>query len=494
MTMLEYLLILPILFPIVFAIINRLVKTSGKQKEMINSSIVLFTSAITLLIVLISPEEGCKIFEFNERLKVYLKLDGIGKIFIVMVCILWPFAYLYTTGYMKDEDKKKNYAMFYVITFGVVLGISLSGNLITMYVFYELLTLVTIPLIIHEMSKEAKRAGRFYLYISLFGSTLALIGIIMLICIFNTGDFVNVFEISQLDIYKQHQNEAYTAYLLLFLGFGVKAAIFPLHGWLPRAGVAPTPTTALLHAVAVVKAGAFAIIRTIYSVMGCEILSGSVVQIITMMIASFTIVFGSSMALKHIHMKRRFAYSTVANISYILLAATMMSFNGLFAAMLHMIIHSFAKITIFFIAGELMKKADVIYVDQIDGLAKKMPLTFASYILAGLSLVGIPLFAGFISKWEIASSAIMVNKWYSIIGIVCLLVSALLTAIYVIDIIVRAYFKRPVSYNIENYEKAKDADYKFMVPICTFALCSLLIGIFSSPFLQMIEKVLEGGL
>ncbi len=490
----EYLLILPILFPIIFAIINRSLKISEKQKEIVNLLIIILTAVFTILLVILPPEESCYIFRFNERLRIFLKLDGIGRIFTFMVCILWPFAYLYTMAYMQNEDKKKNYAMFYVITFGIVLGISLAGNLITMYVFYELLTLVTIPLIIHPMTKEAKRAGRYYLYISLFGSTLALIGIIMLICIFNTGDFINVFELSQLSIYMQHQNSAYVAYMLLFIGFGVKAAIFPLHGWLPRAGAAPTPTTALLHAVAVVKAGAFAIIRTIYSVMGCEILSGSVVQMITTMMASITILFGSSMALKQIHLKRRFAYSTIANISYILLAATMMNAYGLYAAMLHMIFHSFAKITLFFIAGELMKKADVIYVDQMNGLASKMPVTFVCYILAGFSLIGIPLFAGFISKIEIANSAILVNQWYSIVGIVCLLISALLTAIYVMDIILRAYFKRPNFYNIENYEKAKDGNYKFLLPICTFALCSFLLGMIGSPLLQVIEKLLGGGL
>ena len=249
-----------------------------------------------------------------------------------------------------------------------------------------------------------------------------------------------------------------------------------------------------MHAVAVVKAGAFAIIRSIYSVIGTEILSGSVFQIITMMIAAFTIVFGSAMAAKQVHMKRRFAYSTISNISYILLAATMMNQYGLYAAILHLIFHSFAKISIFFICGGLMHNGDVIYADQIDGMGKKMPLSFICFALSGMSIVGIPLFAGFISKWEIAMSAINTNTWYSFIGVCALLISALLTAIYVFDIVFRAFFKKPTQISSANVEKAHEVNYKFLLPIATFSILSLLLGIFGSPLLQLIEKLLLGGL
>ena len=182
-----------------------------------------------------------------------------------------------------------------------------------------------------------------------------------------------------------------------------------------------------------------------------------------------------------------------SNISYILLAATMMSEFGLYAAMLHLLFHSFAKIAIFFVAGGLMHNAKVNYVDQVDGLAKKMPFTFALYILAGLSIVGVPMFAGFISKWEIANAAINVNTWYSYIGIAALLISALLTAIYVIDIIIKAYFKKPNEYNKENYEVAHECNYKFLIPIGTFAILSLVLGLFGSPLMELLSSLLIGG-
>lgn len=488
------LLLIAVALPIFAALIIRFLKVSGKLKEWLNFSLVVLTSIITIVALILNPTEGFYIFKFSDSLPIELKLDNIGRIFAGMVALLWPFAYLYTMGYMAHEDKKKNFSMFYVMTFGVVLGIAFSSNLITLYFFYELLTLVTLPLVMYPLTKEPKRAGRFYLYISLLGSTLALFGIIILVSQFGICEFMPLSETkNNLEVFADRKWLAYTAYILMFFGFGVKAAIFPFHKWLPIAGVAPTPTTALLHAVAVVKAGAFAIIRTIYSTIGVEVLSGSVAQIVTILFASFTIVFGSTVALKQIHLKRRFAYSTISNISYIILAATMMNEYGLYAAILHLLFHSFSKISIFFTAGELMHQGDITYVDQIDGLGKKMPFTFAMYSISALSLTGIPLFAGFISKLEIASSTISVGTWYSLIGLIALLISALLTAVYTIDIIIRAYFKKPNEYNFENFNKAKEGNYKFLIPISTFAILSLLLGIFASPILEFIKTLLQGG-
>lgn len=489
----QYLLFIPILFPVLTAFIIRLLNLSKKQKEPLYLTTVIINSIITILLLIFVKDGEAHIITLNSNIKFYLSLDGIGKIFAGMVSILWPFAYLYVMGYMEHDNRTDNYSMFYVMTFAVVLGISFSGNLLTMYFFYELLTFITLPLIIYKMTREARRAGRFYLYISLFGSTLALVGIITLLHLGGLGDFHNVFEFDALENVEVRNGgrPLRIAYLFAFFGFGVKSAVFPFHMWLPRAGVAPTPTTALLHAVAVVKAGAFAIIRVIYSVIGPDYLAGTPVQIITMLFVSFTIIFGSAMAAKQLHMKRRFAYSTISNISYILLAATMMSEFGLYAAILHLLFHSFAKISIFFIAGEMYEAAHVNYVDQMDGFAKKMPITFACFILAGLSIIGIPGFAGFISKYEIINAAFKVNTWYSIIGVVALLISALLTAIYVITIIIRAYFKVPTTYMVK-YEKVHDVNYKYLVPIATFAILSLLLGLFANPLLQLINNLLGG--
>ena len=194
-------------------------------------------------------------------------------------------------------------------------------------------------------------------------------------------------------------------YLLAFWGFGVKAAVFPFQGWLPQASVAPTPVTALLHAVAVVKSGAFAVMRLTYYCFGTELIRGTWVHFVVMSIAMLSILYGSTMAVKETHFKRRLAFSTVSNLSYILLGVTMMSPQGLLAGMAHLVFHAFMKIGAFFCAGAVLHQSGKTYVDELNGLAKKMPFVFTTFVVFGLSLIGIPAFAGFISKWNIAASA-----------------------------------------------------------------------------------------
>lgn len=226
------------------------------------------------------------------------------------------------------------------------------------------------------------------------------------------------------------------------MGFGVKAAVFPLHGWLPKASVAPTPVTALLHAVAVVKAGAFAVIRLTYYSYGTDFLKGTWAQYAVMAIVIFTILFGSSAALKQVHFKRRLAYSTVANLSYILFGVTLMTPIGLEAGVLHMLFHSIIKIGAFFAAGAVLHSTKREYISELDGLGKKMPITFGTFTVFALALTGIPLFNGFVSKWALASAAIQSGDTLSFIGIIVLLISALLTAIYMLNISVRAFFPK----------------------------------------------------
>jgi multicomponent Na+:H+ antiporter subunit D len=181
------------------------------------------------------------------------------------------------------------------------------------------------------------------------------------------------------------------------------------------------------------------------------------------------------------------------NISYIILAACMMNETGIYAAILHLLFHSFAKISIFFTAGVLMHQADITYIDQIDGLGKKMPITFTLYTLSSLSLTGIPLFSGFISKLEIANATISVGTWYSLVGLIAIFISAMFTAVYTIDLVIRAFFKKPNDYNMENYEMAKEGSYKFLIPISTFAIISVFLGTFAAPFLELIKSLLQGG-
>jgi multicomponent Na+:H+ antiporter subunit D len=384
---------------------------------------------------------------------------------------------------MEDEERKEEYNMFYIMTFGVVLGIAFAGNLFTMFIFYEILTLITLPLIIHPLTKEAKKAGNYYLYFSLSGSVLALIGLIIITITAGNSDFILGGILNSKLSY---------AYLISFLGFGVKAAIFPFSFWLPMASAAPTPTTALLHAVAVVKAGVFAIMRITYYNFNYTLLQNTWVQYVVMMLSAFTIIFGSTVALKEQHFKRRLAYSTISNLSYILLGVTLFSKSGLIAAILHFIFHSITKICLFFACGAIIKNSSAHYVFELNSLGKKMPLTFTFFTIASLSLTGIPLFAGFISKWYLINASITNGSVFAYIGSGSLILSALLTAIYTLSISLRG-FLYPVNPKYEQiYQQAHEPNLIYLITIGVFALACVVFGIFSNSFIGMIENMFGG--
>ena len=287
----------------------------------------------------------------------------------------------------------------------------------------------------HEMDGVAKAAGLKYLLYSMSGAALAFVSM-MVLSSYGSLAFQSGGGLDR-GLAAGHETLLYAGFLLGFFGFGVKAAVFPFHGWLPSAGVAPTPVTALLHAVAVVNAGIFAILRLLYFGYGASFLAGSFAQNVMLAITSFTIVYGSAMALRMQHLKRRLAYSTVSNLSYMLLGAALCSGAGLTAAILHMIAHSALKIALFFCAGALLCRTEELpqgvqeYVFQYTGYGKKTPVIFTVFTVASLGLIGVPPLCGFASKWAIAEAAVGQGSALAILGCAALAVSAFLNVIYV---------------------------------------------------------------
>ena len=286
--------------------------------------LVLVTSALTFGLIMNPPSDAFVLFRFTGRLSISLKLDAAGSIFAVILAFLWPFATLYSFEYMKHEAHEKVFFMFYTLTYGVTLGIAMAEDIVTMYFFYEMLTMVTLPLVLHTLSREAVLASRTYLYYSLGGAAFAFIGMIFILIYGSTSNFTpgGVLDVAALG---EKSNLLLFVYVLCFCGFSVKAAMCPFCAWLPKAGVAPTPVTALLHAVAVVKAGAFATMRITYFSFGTELLRGTWAQNLVMALTIVTIIFGCSRALKETHFKRRLAWSTVSNLSYILFVIVLMT-------------------------------------------------------------------------------------------------------------------------------------------------------------------------
>ena len=449
--------------------------------------LVLATSVIVWTLLPGGTTETFHVVHFVNDLSISFKIDGMTMVFAGLVAVLWPLATLYAFEYMAHEKHEKTFFLFYTMTYGVTLGIAFASDMMSMYFFYELLTLVTVPLVMHSLTREAILAVRNYLYVSIGGAAFALMGMIFLMVYGETCEFTlgGVFSAAAV---AKHGNLLLWIYIFSFMGFGVKAAVFPLSGWLPQAGVAPTPVTALLHAVAVVNAGAFAIIRLTYYSFGTELLRGTWVQDVCMGIAIFTIVYGCSRAVKEAHIKRRLAWSTVSNLSYIIFGAVIMTPQGLVGALAHFVFHGFMKITSFLCAGAFMHQTGKKYVYEMDGMGKTMKIVFGAFTVSSLGLMGVPGFAGFISKWNLTEAAVSSGNPMAYLGVAGLMLSALLTAIYMMSVVCRAFFPaRQVT-----QKTAADPSWQMCLPLVVCAAATVLLGLFSTPLIAFFRAVAQG--
>ncbi len=484
-------IILVILIPIVAgALVPMLSFKKRWYMEVFLESAVIINSILVWYLLLHHSDSTFLLAHFTGDLSICFKVDDMGIVFAGLVSALWPFATLYAFEYMTKEEHEKIFFLFYTMTYGITLGIALSANLLTMYFFYELLTLVTVPLVMHTLTREAILASRKYLYYSLGGAAFAFIGLIMIIIYGTTTDFIlgGVLDLSKIG---DRTNILLFVYVMAFMGFGVKAAVFPFNSWLPQAGVAPTPVTALLHAVAVVKSGAFAIIRLTYYSFGVDFLKGTWAQTTVMLVVMFTIVYGCSRAVKETHLKRRLAYSTISNLSYILFGVTIMTPLGLVGALTHLIFHAVIKICSFFCAGAIIHQTEKLYVHELDGMGYKMPCVFGIFTVSALALMGVPGLAGFISKWNLAFAAVESGNPVAYFGIACLLISALLTAIYMLTIVVRAFFPGK-DFDDSSIKEFKDPNWKMLLPLFVFVFFIIAFGLYSQPLTDFFRDVAAG--
>ncbi|MBO5303378.1 MAG: proton-conducting membrane transporter [Lachnospiraceae bacterium] len=486
-----FLLFLVVLIPCIGGALTPVIPWKKRTHMMIYlEGLVIVNSILVWMLLFNRPEDIFTLVNFTGDLKIAFQLDGLGSVFAGLVSFLWPFATLYSFEYMTKEHHEKVFFMFYTMTYGVTLGISLSDNMLTMYCFYELLTLVTLPLVMHTLTREAILASRKYLYYSIGGAAFAFIGMIFIIIYGENADFVlgGILNGAAMGAGK---DIFLLVYVFAFFGFGVKAALCPFHSWLPQAGVAPTPVTALLHAVAVVKSGAFAIMRLTYYCFGADFVRGTWAQYLLMAVILFTIVYGCSMAVKETHIKRRLAYSTVSNLSYILFGVVIMTPAGLVGALSHMVFHAFMKICSFFCAGAIMHQTERHYVHQLDGFGRKMPKVFAIFTVSALALMGVPGLCGFISKWNLAEAAIESGNVLAYFGIGALLVSALLTAIYMLTMVIRAYFPR-ADFDYETISDVRDPNWMMLLPLAVFVVGMVVFGLYSAPITDLFTAVAQG--
>ncbi len=481
------LLLLPILLPIVA---GALLPAIPWKKPAHRGAYVLGMSVMTSLALGFSlwqaPAGAQQLLSFTDKLTLSLSADGLSRVFAVLVAVLWPLTALYALSYMRGQKKQNSFYSFFLMSYGVTLGIALSANLISLYLFYEMLSLATLPLVMHAGGLQAIRAGLKYLYYSLGGAAFAFIGLVYVVYFGGGTSFVYGGLFTHVGL--EHTAQLRLGYVLCFLGFSVKAAVFPVHGWLPTASVAPTPVTALLHAVAVVKSGVFAIIRITYFSFGVAVLKGSYAQYLSLCLVIITIVYGSAMALKEKHLKRRLAYSTLSNLSYILLGALLMTPQGLGAGLLHMLFHSAMKIALFMAAGVYMTRARVADVRDLRGLGQPIGVTSVAFTMAGLAMTGIPPLLGFVSKWSLAEAGVAAGHWIPWVGVGALLVSALLTGIYLLTPAITLY----TSPRLPGAPEPMSPGPAYSITMGSLVVLMSVLTVYNAPLMDYLARVASG--
>ena len=463
---------------------------SGKARAIYVESVVCLTSLMVLSLLLTRTEETVVLFRLMDKLPLAFRLDGTSCVFAGLVAVLWPIASLYAFEYMKHEERENTFMAWYTISYAATLAVAFSANLFSLYIFYECLTIVTLPLVIHKKDALSIRAGRKYLTYSITGAALAFIAMVVIIFYSGTTDFV-LGGVLNMEAAAGHETLLLGVFLLAFIGFGTKAAVFPMHAWLPAASVAPTPVTALLHAVAVVNTGAFAVLRVIYYSFGVDFLSGTWAQTVALLLACVTIVFGSSMAVKEQHLKRRLAWSTISNLSYMLMGAALMSPAGMAGSLSHMVMHGVTKITLFYCAGAILVRTGKEYIQDVRGYGKLMPVTCGAFVIAGMSLVGTPPLSGFVSKFNLLSAAGEAGI-LGMLAIAALIISAILTAIYLFTVIGPMYF-RPLNADMSHLKDFnRDPNWMMLVPFALLIAGVIGLGLWGGPLVTFIKDVASG--
>jgi len=417
------------------------------------------------------------------------RVDSLGMLFALVASSLWIITSAYSIGYMRglDEHSQTRYFCFFALALSATIGVAFSANLLTLYLFYEMLSLATYPLVTHHQDAEARASGRRYLTYIL-GASIGLALPAMLICYTQAGTL----EFSNHGFLAGTASKGLVTLLLLMFLFGfAKAAIMPFHAWLPAAMVAPTPVSALLHAVAVVKVGVFSIVRVLTGVFGIDLLSTLHLDTLICIIASFTIIVGSLIALTQDNLKRLLAFSTIAQLSYIVLGVGLLSPKGITGGMLHIAMHAFGKITLFFCAGAVFVATGKRNISEMKGLGRRMPLTMTAFFFGALSIIGLPPTGGFLSKWYLVLGSLQAGQTAVL---VVLLTSSLLNAVYFMPIVYRAFFSPSDTAETEN--RIQEAPLFCIAPLTITALISIVLFFYPQPFFrlaQMAVTAITGG-
>jgi multicomponent Na+:H+ antiporter subunit D len=408
-----------------------------------------------------------------------LGADANAMMFVTLSTVLWFFTTLYAVGYLEGSPHRSRFFGFFSLCVSATTGLALSANLVTFLAFYELLTVSTFPLVVHRGTNESMRAGKVYLAYTLGGGALLLLAVAWLQNLAGPVTFTERGVLA--DVAAVHPQELRVLFFLFIAALGVKSAVVPLHGWLPKAMVAPAPVSSLLHAVAVVKAGAFGIVRLVFDVYGIE--TAQKLDLLTplALLAGFTIVYGSVLALFQDELKKRLAYSTVSQVSYILLGTALFGPLGATGGIVHLVHQGIMKITLFFGAGNYAETLGIHRVSEMNGVGRRMPWTTAAFTVGALGMIGVPPMAGYISKFYLQKGAVAAGAdWVALV----LAASSLLNAAYFLPILYRAWFRSPPDAWPEEHPAGRlEIGWMLLVPPLFTAALVLLAGLMAeAPF------------
>ncbi|MGE0746669.1 MAG: monovalent cation/H+ antiporter subunit D family protein [Rhodospirillales bacterium] len=451
-----------------------------RETVTLSTAVLLFALVLSILPGVLDGERpAATLLHVAPALTIAFTVEPLGMLFAMIASGLWIVNSIYSIGYMRGNDEPRQTAFYicFAVALASTMGIAFAGNLFTLFAFYEVLTLSTYPLVTHRGNAEAIKAGRLYLVL-LLGSSFLL----FLPAIVWTGFLAGTLDFKPGGILDGKADPGVVGILLALYVFGIgKAAVMPMHPWLPAAMVAPTPVSALLHAVAVVKAGVFSIVKVVIYVFGLDLLAAGGAQWLPW-VAGATVLTASLVALRQDDLKRRLAFSTVSQLSYIVLAVSVLAPISAIGAALHIAAHAFGKITLFFAAGSIYTAAHLTKVSQLPGIGHRMPWTMGAFAVGTLSMIGVPPTAGFIGKWYILVGAMSVGEWVAVAVIV---LSTVLNAAYFLPIVFSAFFRSaPAGHHGDHGEHASgEAPWPIVLALTVTAAAT--IAMFAFPGLPL---------
>lgn len=445
----------------------------------------LFSLVVSLMpAVLAGGRPECVLLRILPGIELSFRVDAFGLLFATGASLLWILTSFYSIGYMRSlkAHAQTRYYSCFALALSTTIGVAFAANLFTLFLFYEALTLVTYPLVAHNQTAEAKAGARKYVIYLLGAAKVFLLAAVILIYnVAGTLDFRNGGILPAAQV-AAHPGLLRVVFALFLFGFA-KNALMPLHSWLPAAMVAPTPVSALLHAVAVVKTGVFSTLRVFFFIFGLHAMRDLGADGLALTAAAVTILVGSLLALGQDNLKARLAFSTVSQLSYIILGAALLNSRGAVGGIAHITNHAVSKITLFFCAGSIYISTHKTAISQMSGLAKRMPWTMAAFTISSLSIVGIPLTSGFVSKWYLALGALD-RQSFPLLAV--LLASSLLGAAYLGQVIYKAYFEEETEPRI--HDKVREVPW-MVAPLAISAAASLLLGLYPNLVLNLAGRI-----